>query len=194
MAKRKAFTIWEMLVVVAILAIVAALLFPTDIGSSREGARRSICKSNLKQIGLAFAQYAHDYDDKFPLTSTAQGWVGALQPYAKSGALFRCPSETTRGDENLTDYWFNRRLANVKTKNIENAQLTFLLGDGEASDDANVSLQLLPPRWIENENSPAHRHLDGANYGFADGHVKWMRPKALAAHEKGKSAPKFLAR
>src|SRR5512137_1152715 len=65
MPKRRAFTLIELLVVIAIIAILAAILFPV-FAKAREKARQSSCQSNLKQIGLAFMQYAQDYDEQYP--------------------------------------------------------------------------------------------------------------------------------
>ncbi|HEX8464666.1 MAG TPA: DUF1559 domain-containing protein [Abditibacterium sp.] len=62
---RSAFTLIEILVVVAISAILAAILFPV-FGRAREQARRASCISNLKQIGLAMALYRGDYDGQNP--------------------------------------------------------------------------------------------------------------------------------
>lgn len=120
---RRAFTLIELLVVIAIIAILAAILFPV-FGRARENARRSSCISNLKQIGLGFAQYMQDYDSKYPQPipasladigccwnapaesdgSTAadiaanphwrQTWVELLQPYLKSYQIFSCPSSS----------------------------------------------------------------------------------------------------
>ena len=191
--KRNAFTLVELVVVVAVIAALAWLLFPVMHHPS-ENAPRSSCQSNLRQINLGYLQYVQDYNDKFPITTTNQGWFGALQPYLKSEALFQCPSEKLRARDNLTDYWFNRRLAGVEMKEIDFAALTFLSGDGEPSDDPNISIQSLPPRWSEKIDAPARRHLDGANYGFADGHVKWFKPETLAAPEKSANAPTFLLR
>jgi prepilin-type N-terminal cleavage/methylation domain-containing protein len=58
---RRAFTLIELLVVMAIIAILAAVLFPV-FARTRESARTTQCRSNLKQIGLALAMYRDDYD------------------------------------------------------------------------------------------------------------------------------------
>ena len=60
----RGFTLIELLVVIAIIAILIALLLPA-VQQAREAARRSSCKNNLKQLGLAFSNY-HDTFKMFP--------------------------------------------------------------------------------------------------------------------------------
>jgi prepilin-type N-terminal cleavage/methylation domain-containing protein/prepilin-type processing-associated H-X9-DG protein len=68
--KHRGFTLIELLVVIAIIAILIALLLPA-VQQAREAARRTECKNNLKQIGLAI----HNYHDSF--NTIPPGWIGA---------------------------------------------------------------------------------------------------------------------
>jgi prepilin-type N-terminal cleavage/methylation domain-containing protein/prepilin-type processing-associated H-X9-DG protein len=98
---RSAFTLIEILVVIAIIAILAAILFPV-FARARENARRTSCASNLKQIGLGLLQYTQDFDEKMPFSffgaagdsdATNYKWMDAIFPYVRSEQLFDCPSD-----------------------------------------------------------------------------------------------------
>lgn len=103
--KRSGFTLVELLTVVAIIAVLAAILFPV-FARARESARRASCQSNLKQIGLAGMQYAADYDGCLPpavvahnpanpMAASTETYVDILQPYVKNMQIFVCPSFST---------------------------------------------------------------------------------------------------
>ncbi len=75
MKRRDGFTLIELLVVIAVIAILAAILFPV-FAKARDAAQKSVCISNLKQIGNAFLLYTSDYDDCYPNTGDPYLWVG----------------------------------------------------------------------------------------------------------------------
>ena len=114
--KGTGFTLVELLVVIAVISILMAVLFPV-FQSARESARRTSCQSNLRQIGLAIFQYADDFDDQVPppyslndktttgmdvrwfltysfATGTYDFTSGYLQPYLKSSQIKTCPDAT----------------------------------------------------------------------------------------------------
>lgn len=109
---RRAFTLIEMLVVIAIIAVLVAMLFPV-FSRAREKARQAACSSNLRQIGLAFGMYVQDYDEKlpdrrdlklslpggfrpwttWPPSDPRAGWAAVvLDPYIKNAGIWACPS------------------------------------------------------------------------------------------------------
>lgn len=87
--RARGFTLIELLVVIAIIAILIALLLPA-VQQAREAARRTECKNNLKQLGLAMHTY-HDTQGTFPIGVHArwgQSWSWAILPNIEQAALF----------------------------------------------------------------------------------------------------------
>lgn len=86
----RGFTLIELLVVIAIIAILIALLLPA-VQQAREAARRSSCKNNMKQIGLALHNY-HDSHRSFPLGAgaswTRANWRIFLLPYMEHSNVY----------------------------------------------------------------------------------------------------------
>lgn len=89
--RRRAFTLIELLVVIAIIAILIALLLPA-VQQAREAARRTQCKNNMKQLGLALHNY-HDVFNMFPFANAAGARLNTtglvmLLPYFEQSALY----------------------------------------------------------------------------------------------------------
>lgn len=72
---RYAFTLVELLVAVAIVALLVAVLMPV-LSKARESARKSVCQTNLRQIGTAFNLYISDHDGYYPCNGDPNLWMG----------------------------------------------------------------------------------------------------------------------
>ncbi len=123
---RGGFTLIELLVVIAIIGVLVALLLPA-VQQAREAARRSSCKNNLKQLGLAFHNF-HDTHGALPplnLSDQFATWAALILPGIEQGtsarqwdyklryfhqpetagadfAVFHCPSRSSAGDRGGT--------------------------------------------------------------------------------------------
>lgn len=103
---RRAFTLVEVLVVTAVMAILASMLFPV-LASARGAARQASCVSNQRQLGMALAMYVMDYDDRYcqsgyyaELGSLHYSWCDLIWPYARSTQVFDCPAGRTKWQRN----------------------------------------------------------------------------------------------
>lgn len=175
----RAFTLIELIIVVAILLIAAAILFPVFARRNPSGHGRASCQSNLKQIGLGFMQYVQDYNERFPPTrpTSTTGWADAIYPYIKTQQLFQCSSAPSVSSTFTSDYFYNSRLSRFSQQKVSDLALTILSGDGDDNAPTWSSLAQIPSDATTNSSSPAQRHLGYGNYGFADGHVKGLKPQ-----------------
>jgi prepilin-type N-terminal cleavage/methylation domain-containing protein len=103
-SRRSGFTLIELLVVIAIIAILIALLLPA-VQQAREAARRTQCRNNLKQLGIAMHNY-HDNFNTFPQAHAqiqariptasweGRGFLVALLPYIDQARCSTCTTST----------------------------------------------------------------------------------------------------
>ena len=105
MKLRKGFTLIELLVVIAIIALLLSILMPS-LQKVKKQAQAVICRSNLKQWGIAMILYTQDYEEKYWHgwggfgINDSNWWQGAMRPYYENiGEIRNCPSATKPMDD-----------------------------------------------------------------------------------------------
>jgi prepilin-type N-terminal cleavage/methylation domain-containing protein len=164
--KLRGFTLIELLVVIAIIAILIALLLPA-VQQAREAARRSQCKNNLKQLGLAM----HNYYDVYGMFPLSQGKTQAGAPAANG--------------DNVTGYYKSRSAHMAMLPYLDQAALYNEL-DQDASWDYNPSSATRPTNYAlartriaaflcpsdliyTGTNAGTYSNMPGSSYGVSAG-------------------------
>jgi len=91
------FTLIELLVVISIIAILLGILLPA-LNKARQQAKKLVCTSNMRQIGIAVQAYILDNNNRLPpsschITDPDQYWLKVLSKYTGEQLLFHCPSD-----------------------------------------------------------------------------------------------------
>jgi prepilin-type N-terminal cleavage/methylation domain-containing protein/prepilin-type processing-associated H-X9-DG protein len=111
-SNQRGLTLVEILVVIAIVGVLAAIIFPVT-RNAVASARSTACLSNMRQLGVAMNLYANDVDDATPgaspfylgktrVLASTMGWAGKIYPYAKSTKIFACPVDGSPAEPSLT--------------------------------------------------------------------------------------------
>jgi prepilin-type N-terminal cleavage/methylation domain-containing protein/prepilin-type processing-associated H-X9-DG protein len=191
-----AFTLVELLVVIAVIALLASLVFPA-LARSKEKARSTQCAANLKQWGLAFFMYSQDNDDFLPRRGQGvqvlaqinrpEDWFNALpcyfgspqyqfmvtngaKPVAHGKSVFICPTADDPGGTCFLPYGMNMNLSPwnlpLATKLGEVVQPSLVVAMGEAPGPYASTYPSIHPYSI------VARHSSRLNLLFLGGQVQ----------------------
>lgn len=208
--KKQGFTLIELLVVIAIIAILAAILFPV-LTNTKERARQGKCLSNLKQLTMAFFQYADDNAGYLPIGSsryfqrtcewTGTKWTswsdsppaidvsrGSLYPYVRSKKVYQCPS-----DEKLPG-WYNGKKIPGLTQNNQSFGLSYSLNWQLCLMDTSVAASSMKTVCLSTAVAGRsgkvlmliHEYRgDATQYGINDGYFSWPSDVYAKIHYDG---------
>jgi prepilin-type processing-associated H-X9-DG protein len=165
-----AFTLVEMLVIIAVIGVLAALLLPT-LGRAKESARATACLSNLRQVGTALQLYVQDHDNRLPVMYDAL--ISTNGPSTNTATI----------DIVLTNYLGSRNILRCRSDNKDLFEQTGSsyawnsLLNGQDADHLQVFGMQFDPHNIPVvfDKEAFHRARGperGVNYLYADGRIQ----------------------
>ncbi|MFO1461863.1 MAG: prepilin-type N-terminal cleavage/methylation domain-containing protein [Verrucomicrobiota bacterium] len=196
----RAFTLVELLVVVAIVAVLAGLLLPT-LGRAKAKGLDAVCVSHLRQLGIATRTYAEDHHERLPsaellptlpvnpreplprICDLLAGYVGRVAGTNAPGSaatVFRCPADRKgRFAAEGSSYEWNIDLNGHRIDETRTDSAFLLLKPGDFSGGVTNFFVVLPPETtpllLDYEEFHPRPPNSGKNVVYMDGHVAPLR-------------------
>lgn len=200
---RPAFTLIELLAVIAIIGILASMLLPA-LNRAKEAGRTVVCGSNARQLGMAAAAYALDNKGTLPeFLNWLHAWpavdltTGELYPYLKTKPVYLCPTDqlamlgakirsNTSSIRNFS-YAMNCILChdNDASKYVAPARSFLFMEPNLGPDDS--SGEVGPVVWMGVTNAMSSRHNGTGHVVFCDFHIERIKGAAATKLERSKS-------
>jgi prepilin-type N-terminal cleavage/methylation domain-containing protein/prepilin-type processing-associated H-X9-DG protein len=192
--RRRGFTLVELLAVIALIVLLAALILPV-FGAARERARESTCLSHLRQINLAYLLYVADWEEQLPdwylpgpprpaPFGPRRFWPELLQPYLRSQGVVLDPNAVWEEQEDVRLADYTLMTSGPEGRGTEADPYWRWPGPPLSLADVRRPAETghLLDGWTTTgwRLGPIWRHRGGLNVGFLDGHSAWLPVRELA--------------
>lgn len=203
--QKAGFTLTELLVVIVVVAILAALLMPV-LGTMRQRGNQAASLSNMRQIGAVMLAYAADHDYELPGRASGEDsddrWPKLIAPYVKDIKIYAAPGDPNNyinrhadplsNEVNNTSFIMNGYndlgmysdpSMKVRINRITSPSTTLLLGTPKSGSVHFFMDFLEPPHGNQKDVLNLTAYGDGSNYLFADGSARFISAKEYNATE-----------
>ncbi|MHB9134588.1 MAG: prepilin-type N-terminal cleavage/methylation domain-containing protein [Armatimonadota bacterium] len=176
------FTLWELLMVVAIVLILASILFPMFSRTHHHNSRVPTCTSNVRQLSTAVQMYNQDNQSRYP----GKNWADAVLTYVGSQKIYFCPSDAGVDKTQPISYGYNGLLVRVNGTGLNEGPISYPSEIGAICDAtpsrpfAEGGVLIGGGAMVSAADNligtPMPRHT-GVVVGYCDGHAKYFPGK-----------------
>ncbi len=181
MSRRKGFSLIELLVVIGIIAILAAILFPM-LTRVQDKGKQTKCLSNMRQLALAISSYVQDSNGAMPDAWTSGNWSSGtwrerIMPYLKSKNVYNCSTPTIDWRDTQMSKFSHYGLAVGLTHNpmatpgfinvtnwgvfgytylskVQQPSKTIMIAENKDGDWSTEPMTSYPPHWASGAGDP----------------------------------------